>query len=405
MPRKRSRPPRPPQMTWKKATPLLVVCGIFDALRFMFEWFIFFGPALATVYCTAKLGGTITSYSAGILGEKAAAALCGSSATVVAFVGAPAFEIFGLVMAMVVGFAGWLTLRIWILLRNGRLLTEVPSSTLWFLGSLFISSVPFLGSFPALTTATWRLYGAQIKKDKENVEKWEKRNADALAQEHQQQQAEREGQNQAVQQERAAQQEAKEAEEEDTAQAEQQEGGNEEQVMYRGTGAGGLHPKEGHVKEGYVTYVSPSKEFASERAAFLHKENATTHAVRVRVKNTFDYENEDHVARLTALLDSPASIEERFEEAMRLNPNANPTVMRDLLQQMAPGRNGMIRRGEWSAIESPRVKQALQKLGFDSFYVREVVDGKSYKNMGVFDASKVAPETQTSQGAAVKNKR
>jgi hypothetical protein len=142
-----------------------------------------------------------------------------------------------------------------------------------------------------------------------------------------------------------------------------------------------------------VTYVSPSKEFASERATFLHKDKAFTHAVRVRVKNAFDYENEYHVARLNARLNTPASTKERFEEAMRAQPSADPTEMKEMLQQLSASRTKKIRRGEWDAIESPRVKQALQQLGFDSFYVREVVDGKSYKNLGVFDASKVAPAT------------
>jgi hypothetical protein len=214
MPKKRSSPERPPQMTWKRATPLLVVCGIFDALRLMFEWFIFFGPALATVYCTTKLGDTITTYSAGFLGAKTAGALCGSTATVAAVVGAPAFEIFGLVMAMAVGFAGWLIVGGWIVMRNRRIFREHSGSNLWFLSGLLISEIPFLGSFPALTTTTWRMYSAQIKKDAENLKKYEEENAAAAAQERQQQQAEQEGQNQAVQQERMEQQQEQQAVEE-----------------------------------------------------------------------------------------------------------------------------------------------------------------------------------------------
>ena len=78
---------------------------------------------------------------------------------------------------------------------------------------------------------------------------------------------------------------------------------------------------------------------------------------------------------------------------MRLSPaGTDPAEIKVLFQQMEAARLKTLRRGAWEVIESPRSKQALQKLGFDSFYVREVVDRKPYKNMGVFDASKVEPE-------------
>ncbi|TSC64174.1 MAG: hypothetical protein G01um101491_346, partial [Parcubacteria group bacterium Gr01-1014_91] len=374
MPRKRNSPPPPPVMTWKKASWVLVIAGVSDVLRYMFLFFWFFAPALAIAYCSAEVNGLLTTWTAGLLGAKTAGLACSTgvvgatvgAAVVTGGLSAAAIQAFGTVMAMAVGFAGWLAVTIIIFATDRRTLGRNPITVLWMLEGLGASVlVMALG-----------VYRTQIKTEKVAFAKWKKENADALAAEKRRQASEQ-AQAQAAQQSQLAQQQEQSEE----------RAADEELVMYRGTGADGLHPKEGS-----VIYVSPSKEFASERAAFLHKDKAATHTVRVRVKNTFDYENEDHVARLNVLLNTPASTKARFEEVMHLNPSADPTEVNALLQQTTTGRNKMIRRGEWNAIESPRVKQALQKLGFDSFHVREVVDGKSYKNLGVFDASKVASE-------------
>lgn len=181
MPQKRNNAKQPPPvMTWPKASPVLVVAGIFDALRFMFQQFWFFGPALATVYCTASVSDKI-----GSLGG-AAALGCGMVAGTVGYFGAPAITMFGVVMAMAVGLAGWLTVGLIIILTNARIFKENEDHALWFGLSLLISEVPIIGSLPGLTGFSWKMYSAQIKKDKENLEKYKKEQAEKQAQEQKQ---------------------------------------------------------------------------------------------------------------------------------------------------------------------------------------------------------------------------
>ena len=103
-------------MTWGKAMPVLIVAGVFDLIRIFFEQFWFFGPALAGWYCTTKLAIYIT--------QILAAAVCGSSATLVGFFGSEAIEAFGAIMAMAVGLLGWLTVGLMILLTNARIFKE-----------------------------------------------------------------------------------------------------------------------------------------------------------------------------------------------------------------------------------------------------------------------------------------
>ena len=95
-------------MTWTKALPVLAVCLIFDVVRFLFEQFWFFGPALAGVYCTVESTGVVTKLTAGVLGGKTAVAFCAAASGVLGYFGAPAIETFGVVMAIAVGFLGWL---------------------------------------------------------------------------------------------------------------------------------------------------------------------------------------------------------------------------------------------------------------------------------------------------------
>lgn len=172
-----------------KASPVLAVCFVFDAVRFVFEQFWFFGPALAAVYCTANVGGVVSTWSAGLLGTKTAAAVCGASATVVGSLGAPAIAAFGVVMAIAVGLFGWMTAGLMLMMTNARIFKENEGHALWFGFSLLISEVPIIGSLPALTGVTVKMYSTQIKKDKESLKKYEKETAAARLQEQNQQTA------------------------------------------------------------------------------------------------------------------------------------------------------------------------------------------------------------------------
>ncbi len=176
MPQNRSS--APPVMTWGKAAPVLAISLIFDALRFLFEWFVFFGPALAAIYCTAEVNAAIGTTVAGVAGKVVA----GGCAVVAGAAGVLASEVtavFGLVMAMVIGFAGWLAIGIIMLVSNGRVLRE---NLLLFVGSLAVSQVPFVNSLPALTAATWRMYHRQIQTEKAALEKWKREDAAAQLQ-------------------------------------------------------------------------------------------------------------------------------------------------------------------------------------------------------------------------------
>ncbi len=165
-------------MTWPKASLVLVIAGIFDALRIFFEMFWFFGPALATVYCTSKVGEWVGS----LWGLTAAA--CTATGGAVGYFSSPVTTVFGAVMAMAVGLFGWMTVGLVLLITNSRIFKE---NAMWFASSLAISEVPIIGSLPALTGTMIKMYSTQIKKDKEALKKYEKETADAQAQERNQQ--------------------------------------------------------------------------------------------------------------------------------------------------------------------------------------------------------------------------
>lgn len=171
MPQRTNAGEPPPRMTWGKALPVLVISAVFDAVRFMFTWFIFFGPALAGLYCTVK--GSSTAIG-DMVGTTVVGAACGIGAVATGVVGAGAIETFGIIMAMATGFAGWLAILIILLVFNTRIFKE---NTLWFGGSLLISEIPFINSLPTLTFTMWKMYHTQITIETANRKKWEKERA------------------------------------------------------------------------------------------------------------------------------------------------------------------------------------------------------------------------------------
>ncbi len=224
MPRKRSSQ-EPPVMTLGKALPVIVIAFIFDALRFMFEWFVISGPALAAVYCTVKASGVVQMVTFGLLGTKTAGLICSAAAIAAGTAVAGATAAFGAVMAMAVGFAGFLTLVLLLMITNARIFKVNKSGLLWLVAGLGVAEIPFIGSFPAFSVILWRLYRRQIKVEKAAHERWEKENADAQLQERNQQ-ALQIMQIQAAQQARFMEQEAANEEqyaEEATQQAKEEE--------------------------------------------------------------------------------------------------------------------------------------------------------------------------------------
>lgn len=196
-------PKRPPVMTWPKATFVLASAAIFYALRFIFEQFWFFAPAFAAVYCKMKVGGAL-AWLPWELGAKTAATVCGSSAIVVGYFGAPAIAAFGAVMAMAVGFMGWLAVYLIIFKTNRRIFKEQPMAILWLIGGLGVSEVPFIDMFPGLLGAVIKLYHTQIKEDKKKLKAYE----EELATFQEQERAQKVISIQAFKQRRAAEAEA-----------------------------------------------------------------------------------------------------------------------------------------------------------------------------------------------------
>lgn len=204
MPQKRVSTEPPKVMTWGKASPIIIVAIVFDLVRAFFTFFWFLGPALAAAYCTMTASGALSSWTFGLLGTKTAAAIC---AAVAIGAGGAAVEVtapFGAVMAMAIGFAGWLTIGGYLAITNARVFKE---NALWFVASLAISEVPFLDAIPALTLTLWRMYNRQIKLEKAAMKKYQEEKA-AEQQQERARQAAKIAQIQAAQQTQNMQQEA-----------------------------------------------------------------------------------------------------------------------------------------------------------------------------------------------------
>lgn len=202
-------------MTWTKASPVLAIAAVFDALRLFFQMFWFFGPALAALYCTAKLSGGLSTWTLGLLGTKTAALACATGVGAVGTLGIEVIAPFGVIMAMAVGFVGWLTVGLILLTTNGRIFKE---NALWFASSLLVSEVPIVGSVPAITIALWKMYSRQIHTERTSFQKFQKEQAAAQAEEHNRQMAQ-------LMQARAVQEAANQERYEEEAAADEEEQG------------------------------------------------------------------------------------------------------------------------------------------------------------------------------------
>ncbi|HET9641354.1 MAG TPA: hypothetical protein VFP46_00685 [Candidatus Paceibacterota bacterium] len=172
MPRKPSNEPPPKVMTWRKAMPVILVGFVFDALRFLFEWFIIAGPAIGAAFCSYIVQSDNTILNA------AKVASCTVGATAVGIVAAPAIAGFGVIMAMAVGFLGWFFIGGYLFMTNRRIFKE---NALWFVLSLVVSEVPLLGSVPAISITLWKMYRTQIRTELAARKRYDEKRAAEMA--------------------------------------------------------------------------------------------------------------------------------------------------------------------------------------------------------------------------------
>jgi hypothetical protein len=148
--------PAPPRMLWNKALLPLSIAGIGDAFGSLFALFGIFGPVIAGVGASLATSERIGETAGNILGTVVA----GGTAL---FAGG-ALQIFGMIMAMVVGFLSWMIVGFILLARNARIYT--PRNRLRFFSVLLGDQLPFINVLPLLTPAVFFMYRTQIKDDK-----------------------------------------------------------------------------------------------------------------------------------------------------------------------------------------------------------------------------------------------
>ncbi|MDE1919243.1 MAG: hypothetical protein KGH56_00935 [Patescibacteria group bacterium] len=178
MPSRKNNKPPPEVMTWTKAAPVLVVCFIFDALRFFSEMLWFFGPVLAAAFCAAKGAAIAGKVGAAKAGAAAGGLLCGAAGTALSL--SSGFEAFGIGMSMAVGLFGWLIVLLMNALNNRDIFKENFSMLIKYGISLLISETPVINALPALTIVNATMFHVQIQKGKEALKKYEEENAARL---------------------------------------------------------------------------------------------------------------------------------------------------------------------------------------------------------------------------------
>ena len=109
-------------------------------------------------------------------------------------------------------------------------------------------------------------------------------------------------------------------------------------------------------------FVTKSPEEASAFAEGTKQDfdmgDEVVYPVHIRAENTFDYENDEHIA---SVLDA-------------IGKNRLDASSIDLLQN-----------GDWPTIEGRKVQKVLRELGFDSFYAFEL----GHKNLAVYDPNQI----------------
>ncbi len=163
----------PEAMTWRKASPIIVLAVLFDLIRAFFDMFWFLGPALGAIYCTLKVSSFLETWTFGLLGTGTTAAICSAGS---AFIGVSFSELtipFGVIMASAIGFMAFLVLGLLIVIRNPRIFKANASGVLWFsFGGLGSSLIPFINALPVFSGVLWKLYKKQIDDEGLALKRW-----------------------------------------------------------------------------------------------------------------------------------------------------------------------------------------------------------------------------------------
>jgi hypothetical protein len=113
------------------------------------------------------------------------------------------------------------------------------------------------------------------------------------------------------------------------------------------------------IKDLYQTSGVSSKMVESIKSRM--PTNANIVPVYVKAENPFDYENKQHIRDVLKKIDETSALE------------------------LDSGQIEGLKKGDWTAVESPVILNAIKSLGFDSMYVEEMDE----KNLAVFDPSQV----------------
>ena len=92
-------------------------------------------------------------------------------------------------MAMAVGLIGWLTIFLIQLINNAGIFKENFAMVIRILLGLLLSEIPIINALPSLTILNATMFHIQIKKGKEELQKWEEENADTRLQERRRREA------------------------------------------------------------------------------------------------------------------------------------------------------------------------------------------------------------------------
>lgn len=141
-------------------------------------------------------------------------------------------------------------------------------------------------------------------------------------------------------------------------------------VMYHGTDADitTFEPKDGMI------FVTADPKFAEEYTTTtidsLDKTGGQPNIipVYVRAENPFDFGNPEHITAL-----------EKYEKDNRYTERSISNYVRD------------VKRGDYEAVESRKMQNAIKAMGHDGFYVREA--GRQVKNLGVFRPEQIKSAT------------